>query len=169
MKDLSALKEKVFQANLDLVKHNLVIFTWGNVSGINRETTTRSASVSSHGCTPSHLPRCGLRVCRLSRSRSSTSIHSIMQNSLGRRYGLHEPQPVGSRRHRVRTHLHTYACSEKGGCRLLDYFKKVTDAEADALVEEYKKEYTIKIDESGEEVYWEKVKNAAKAEIAQLR
>ena len=38
MKDLSALKEKVFQANLDLVKHNLVIFTWGNVSGIDRES-----------------------------------------------------------------------------------------------------------------------------------
>ena len=52
---------------------------------------------------------------------------------------------------------------------LMDYFKKVTDAEADALVEEYKKSYTIKIDESGEEVYWEKVKNAAKAEIALRR
>ena len=52
---------------------------------------------------------------------------------------------------------------------LMEYFKKVTDAEAEALVEEYKKEYTIKIDESGEEVYWEKVKNSAKAEIAQLR
>ncbi len=49
---------------------------------------------------------------------------------------------------------------------LMDYFKKVTDAEADALVEEYKQQYTIKIDESGEEVYWQKVKNAAKAEIA---
>ena len=52
---------------------------------------------------------------------------------------------------------------------LMEYFKKVTDAEADALVEEYKKAYTIKIDESGEEVYWEKVKNAAKAEIALRR
>ena len=30
---LEELKEKVFKANLDLVKHNLVIFTWGNVSG----------------------------------------------------------------------------------------------------------------------------------------
>ena len=35
---LEALKEKVFQANLDLVKHGLVIFTWGNVSAIDRET-----------------------------------------------------------------------------------------------------------------------------------
>lgn len=35
---LEALKEEVFQANLDLVKHGLVIFTWGNVSAIDRET-----------------------------------------------------------------------------------------------------------------------------------
>lgn len=34
---LEELKEKVFKANLDLVKHGLVIFTWGNVSGIDRE------------------------------------------------------------------------------------------------------------------------------------
>lgn len=34
---LEKLKEQVFQANLDLVKHGLVIFTWGNVSGIDRE------------------------------------------------------------------------------------------------------------------------------------
>ena len=31
------LKEKVFKANLDLVKHGLVIFTWGNVSAIDRK------------------------------------------------------------------------------------------------------------------------------------
>lgn len=35
---LEKLKEQVFQANLDLVKHGLVVFTWGNVSGIDRET-----------------------------------------------------------------------------------------------------------------------------------
>lgn len=33
----SELKKQVFEANLDLVKHGLVIFTWGNVSGIDRE------------------------------------------------------------------------------------------------------------------------------------
>lgn len=33
---LDDLKERVFQANLDLVKHGLVIFTWGNVSAIDR-------------------------------------------------------------------------------------------------------------------------------------
>ena len=34
---LEELKEKVYRANIDLVKHGLVIFTWGNVSGIDRE------------------------------------------------------------------------------------------------------------------------------------
>ena len=34
---LEELKEKVYRANLELVKHGLVIFTWGNVSGIDRE------------------------------------------------------------------------------------------------------------------------------------
>lgn len=35
---LEALKEKVLRANLDLVVHGLVIFTWGNVSAIDRES-----------------------------------------------------------------------------------------------------------------------------------
>jgi L-ribulose-5-phosphate 4-epimerase len=34
---LNELKKQVFEANIDLVKHGLVIFTWGNVSGIDRE------------------------------------------------------------------------------------------------------------------------------------
>lgn len=34
---LEELKEKVLKANLDLPKYNLVTFTWGNVSGIDRE------------------------------------------------------------------------------------------------------------------------------------
>jgi L-ribulose-5-phosphate 4-epimerase len=33
---LEDLKREVFQANLDLVKYNLVTLTWGNVSGISR-------------------------------------------------------------------------------------------------------------------------------------
>jgi L-ribulose-5-phosphate 4-epimerase len=34
---LETLKEEVYRANLDLVKHGLVIFTWGNASAIDRE------------------------------------------------------------------------------------------------------------------------------------
>lgn len=35
---LEKLKQEVLEANLDLVKRNLVILTWGNVSAIDRET-----------------------------------------------------------------------------------------------------------------------------------
>lgn len=34
---MKQLKQQVLEANLDLVKHGLVIFTWGNVSAIDRE------------------------------------------------------------------------------------------------------------------------------------
>ena len=34
---LEALKEQVCKANLELPKHGLVTFTWGNVSGVDRE------------------------------------------------------------------------------------------------------------------------------------
>jgi len=34
---LRKLKRKVYKANLELVKHGLVIFTWGNVSGVDWE------------------------------------------------------------------------------------------------------------------------------------
>ncbi len=34
---LAELKKLVFKANLDLVKYKLVLFTWGNASGIDRE------------------------------------------------------------------------------------------------------------------------------------
>ena len=34
---LETLKQAVFEANLLLPKHNLVTFTWGNVSGVDRE------------------------------------------------------------------------------------------------------------------------------------
>lgn len=33
---LEELKQQVYRANMDLVRHGLVIFTWGNVSGIDR-------------------------------------------------------------------------------------------------------------------------------------
>ena len=35
---LEALKQQVYEANMKLVEYGLVIFTWGNVSGIDRES-----------------------------------------------------------------------------------------------------------------------------------
>ena len=34
---LEELKEQVYQANLELPRRGLVLYTWGNVSGIDRE------------------------------------------------------------------------------------------------------------------------------------
>ena len=34
---LEALKQKVLEANLELPRYGLITFTWGNVSGIDRE------------------------------------------------------------------------------------------------------------------------------------
>ena len=41
---LESLKEQVFQANLLLPTHDLVTFTWGNVSGIDRRKGWLSSS-----------------------------------------------------------------------------------------------------------------------------
>ena len=35
---LEELKKQVYEANMLLPKYNLVTFTWGNVSGIDRES-----------------------------------------------------------------------------------------------------------------------------------
>ena len=35
---LEALKKAVYEANMELPKRNLVTYTWGNVSGIDRES-----------------------------------------------------------------------------------------------------------------------------------
>jgi L-ribulose-5-phosphate 4-epimerase len=35
---LESLKERVYKANMDLVRHGLVLYTWGNVSGIDQKS-----------------------------------------------------------------------------------------------------------------------------------
>ena len=55
---LKELKKQVCQANLDLVKHNLVVFTWGNVSGIDREkglVVIKPSGVSYDGMKPEDM------------------------------------------------------------------------------------------------------------------
>ena len=36
---LEKLKEEVYKANMELPKRGLITYTWGNVSGIDRETS----------------------------------------------------------------------------------------------------------------------------------
>ena len=55
---LEKLKEEVWKANLDLVKHGLVIFTWGNVSGIDRQhgmVVIKPSGVSYNTMKPSDM------------------------------------------------------------------------------------------------------------------
>ncbi len=55
---LEQLKKEVCQANLDLVKYQLVVFTWGNVSGIDREKglfVIKPSGVSYDEMKPEHM------------------------------------------------------------------------------------------------------------------
>ncbi len=55
---LEVLKKEVCQANLDLVKYELVTFTWGNVSGIDRESALvviKPSGVSYDGMKPEDM------------------------------------------------------------------------------------------------------------------
>ncbi len=55
---LEQLKEKVCKANLDLVAHGLVLFTWGNVSAIDRESglvVIKPSGVSYDGMKPEDM------------------------------------------------------------------------------------------------------------------
>jgi L-ribulose-5-phosphate 4-epimerase len=55
---LDQLKKDVCQANLDLVKEGLVIQTWGNVSGIDRERSLiviKPSGVPYDGMAPKHM------------------------------------------------------------------------------------------------------------------
>ena len=55
---LEALRHQVCQANLLLPKHNLVTFTWGNVSGIDRDSgliVIKPSGVDYDGMTPEDM------------------------------------------------------------------------------------------------------------------
>jgi len=52
------LKKKVFQANLDLQRHGLVVFTWGNVSAVDRAAgivAIKPSGVSYEDLTPESI------------------------------------------------------------------------------------------------------------------
>ena len=55
---MEKLKGLVFEANLDLMRHNLVLFTWGNVSAIDRERgwiVIKPSGVSYDGMTAGQM------------------------------------------------------------------------------------------------------------------
>lgn len=65
---LEELKKAVYEANMLLPKHNLVTFTWGNVSQIDRETgyfAIKPSGVDYEKLTPDDMVSWTLRVIRL--------------------------------------------------------------------------------------------------------
>ncbi len=56
---LEELKKEVYEANMALVKYNLITFTWGNVSGIDRKSglfVIKPSGVEYDELTPDMLP-----------------------------------------------------------------------------------------------------------------
>ena len=60
---LKELREEVYEANMDLPKHGLVVFTWGNASGLDRERglfVIKPSGVSYEELSPENLVICDL-------------------------------------------------------------------------------------------------------------
>ena len=58
MDAISKLKKDVYNANMDLVKYDLVTLTWGNVSGIDRQSNKmviKPSGVNYNELSPDHM------------------------------------------------------------------------------------------------------------------
>lgn len=84
---LEQLKEEVYEANLDLVKHGLVIFTWGNASGIDRErglVVIKPSGVAYDKLTPDDMVVTDLQGNRVEgklHPSSDTPTHLVLYNA----------------------------------------------------------------------------------------
>lgn len=141
---MDALKQKVFQANLDLVKHGLVIFTWGNVSAIDREkglVVIKPSGVSYERMTAEDmvvLDLDGNVVEGKLKPSSDTATHLVLYKAFPNIGGV------------VHTHS-TYATSwAQAGCDIpnigtthADYFKDAIPCTRMMTVEEVQRNYEL--------------------------
>ena len=142
---LSQLKEEVCRANLDLVRHGLVIFTWGNVSGIDRErglVVIKPSGVDYDNMTPDDMVvvdlATGLKVEGNLKPSSDTPTHLAIYRAF--------PEVGGV----VHTHS-TYATawSQAGldipniGTTHADYFHEAIPCTADMTEEEVNGAYEL--------------------------
>ena len=99
---LEELKKEVYEANMLLPKYGLVTFTWGNVSGIDREKglfVIKPSGVDYDKLTPDDMVVMDLEGNRVEGTlnpSSDTKTHLILYNRFpkDRRRGSHA-QPVG--------------------------------------------------------------------------
>ena len=142
---LEELKEKVCKANLDLVRHGLVIFTWGNVSAIDREkglVVIKPSGVSYDNMKPSDMVVVDLQSGKVVEGdlnpSSDTPTHLVLYRSFPEFGGV------------VHTHS-TYATAwaQAGrdipniGTTHADYFHDAIPCTADMTEAEVKGEYEL--------------------------
>lgn len=142
---LEELKKEVFQANLDLVKQGLVIFTWGNVSGVDREkglVVIKPSGVSYETMKPEDMVVISLETGKVVEGdlnpSSDTPTHLVLYRAFQNIQGV------------VHTHS-TYATAwaQAGkdipniGTTHADYFYKAVPCTADMTKEEVEGKYEL--------------------------
>jgi L-ribulose-5-phosphate 4-epimerase len=142
---LEQLKEAVYRANMDLVAHGLVIFTWGNVSGIDRErglVVIKPSGVDYAEMKPSDMVVVDLATCKVVegelRPSSDTPTHLELYRAFPEIQGV------------VHTHS-TYATAwaQAGkdipniGTTHADYFHDAIPCTADMSAEEVSGDYEL--------------------------
>ncbi len=90
---LKELRDEVYEANMDLPKHGLVVFTWGNASGLDRERglfVIKPSGVSYEELSPENLVICDLdgNVVEGEMNPSSdTPTHACLYRAWGEKIG----------------------------------------------------------------------------------
>ena len=90
---LKELREKVYEANMDLPKHGLVVFTWGNASELDREKglfVIKPSGVDYEDLTPESMVVCDLdgKVVEGDLNPSSdTATHAYLYQKWGDKIG----------------------------------------------------------------------------------
>lgn len=95
---LRELRERVYEANMDLPKHGLVVFTWGNASEVDRERglfVIKPSGVDYDELSPENMVACDLdgRVVEGELNPSSdTPTHALLYH--GGHQGRTVPRPA---------------------------------------------------------------------------
>ena len=90
---LRELREEVYEANMDLVRHGLVVFTWGNASGVDRDRglfVIKPSGVDYDDLTPADLVVCDMEGTVVEgglRPSSDTPTHAHLYQAWGDRIG----------------------------------------------------------------------------------
>ena len=142
---LEELKKEVFQANLDLVKQGLVIFTWGNVSGVDREkglVVIKPSGVSYETMKPEDMVVVSLETGKVVEGdlnpSSDTPTHLVLYRAF---------QNIQGVVHTHSTYATTWAQAGKDipniGTTHADYFYKAVPCTADMTKEEVEGKYEL--------------------------